>query len=180
MYFRNPMPSGPHTTYILKDEIEPRFKFGMSADLETRRKKICNEIYGRHSYKKITEYWSSPFQSFFAAFCVEQAALSILQRYGFQPVMSPDWFAIDNRTLTGVVILLEDLAHSIRAWENESYVMEYNFCGSRYQPHPYGKYLRANRLGEHELKDAMLDHASRDFLDEYIDQIERQRNRQRR
>lgn len=94
--------------------------------------------------------------------------------------MSPDWFSVDKKILGGIVFLLDELARSLRTWENENYVMEYNFFSSHFQSNTYGKYLKANRLGERELKNAMLDRASKDFLDDYINEIERRRSLQHR
>lgn len=156
MYIPSPVPKGAHTAYILRDEVTPRFKFGMSANPEIRRKKICNEIYGRRSHKKIRTFYSWTCQSYFAALFLEQTAISIVTRFGFEPVRSPDWFEIDSPTMLVVIGIIDELAGSIRTWEAENYVMKHNILSHRYPIYPYRAFLKANSLGERDLKRRIL------------------------
>jgi hypothetical protein len=115
--------SGLHDVYIARDNKEGWFKIGLTGkDLEYYRKRLCHRIYGRRSYDSIEMCCSWLFEDFWAAWYIEQTTIALIERLGFERVREGDWFSIDRRTLAVVVEVIDDVAFSIRKWEQE------NFC----------------------------------------------------
>ena len=139
---------GLHDVYIAHDMQKDWFKIGMTGkDLEYYRKQLCHRVYGRRSHDKIELCCSWLFEDFWAAWYIEQTAIELVERLGFERVRSGDWFAIDRPTMTIVVELVDDLAFPIRKWEQVNFAPELK-CRPPFHG-PWGRALRRAQLTQY-------------------------------
>jgi hypothetical protein len=143
MYNPNSVPDGPHYFYIFQDQTKPWFKLGISRNPDFRRKKLCWEIYGRHSLGNIVKYRSWAFRNYFGSLYVEQAAIGMMKNFGFVEVRTPDWFEVDQQTMDALIVSIGELAEAITNWEDMNAATECDACR---EEKPYGAYLYDSRF----------------------------------
>jgi hypothetical protein len=107
----------PCTFYIFQDHTAPRFKVGISKNLENRLKSEIWRVLGGRSLDKMTVYRKWNMLSGFAACLVECEAKSILETVGFRRVLSRDWFEVDEATMVVFADLIDDFTKAIWRWQ---------------------------------------------------------------
>lgn len=142
--------AGLHDVYIAQDKEKNWFKIGLtSKNLEYYCKQLCYRTYGRQSHGKIKIWCSWLFESFWAAWYIEQTTISIVERFGFEKMRDGDWFAIDEPTMSVVTDLIDELAVPIRQWEQSNFRANLDCLPSRHRG--WGAILKRERLST-ELK----------------------------
>jgi hypothetical protein len=119
MFIPNPLPQGPHYTYVFKVAEKSYFKIGLTRDPVSRRKAIQTRRL------RLAEYARWRFDNYFAALYVEQQIISYLKRFGFAPSgLSDDWFEIDETTMKVVIEVVNELAEHIKSWEKTNWELD--------------------------------------------------------